>query len=181
MGCLGYNHSEETKARMSIIKKGNKFGVGNKANFGRKHTIETKIKMSKAHLGNKSNFGRKLPIEQKLKMSIAHKTMSAEKKMKVIFSRTGAKSNFWKGGITKATKLRVAKPSWKRISNKIRERDNNTCKKCGLRGNKTTLAVHHKVPFFLTQNNSPENLITLCNSCHRREDLKYIDETLFLT
>ena len=45
--------------------------LGHKHNLGKRHTEETKQKMSVIHLGNKSNLDKTLPEEQRLKMSVA--------------------------------------------------------------------------------------------------------------
>ncbi len=48
-----------------------------------------------------------------------------------------------------------------------RKRDNNTCQLCGLvwhRGDGSRLPVHHIN--YIDTDNRPENLITLCHSCH---------------
>jgi len=60
----------------------------------------------------------------------------------------------------------------KTISVKLRrtifERDNYTCKLCGQSPSKNhiSLEVDHIVPYSLTQDNSPENLQTLCEACN---------------
>lgn len=57
---------------------------------------------------------------------------------------------------------------WLSLREFIMERDNYTCQRCGQFLMDIGLAVHHKV--FLRQRgtNSPENLIILCNKCHRK-------------
>ncbi len=65
---------------------------------------------------------------------------------------------------------------WKQICKKIRIRDNYTCKHCGLQESDTAFDVHHIRPFKSFNNpkkaNNPENLITLCKSCHRKAEMK---------
>lgn len=59
---------------------------------------------------------------------------------------------------------------WKDIVKYILERDNNECHAC----HKTyDLTVHHKEPYRISHNNSPANLITLCRSCHTKEESLY--------
>ena len=55
-------------------------------------------------------------------------------------------------------------PAWRTLRQQILERDNHLCTKCG-----TTecLEVHHKIPLRFGGQNTPDNLITLCASCHR--------------
>lgn len=59
---LGFKHSQKTKEKISLICKGKKKpprtrehrkNLG-KANLGKKHSIETRLKMSEAHKGEKS-------------------------------------------------------------------------------------------------------------------------------
>jgi group I intron endonuclease len=61
---LGKHHSEEHKKHMSDRNK----GTGN-AWFGKKHSKETKLKMSNSHIGNKSMLGKKHTEETRRKMS----------------------------------------------------------------------------------------------------------------
>jgi len=67
---------------------------------------------------------------------------------------------------------------WKLIAEKIRQRDGNICRECGLKGNDTKkLDVHHKIPLRqfdnLDEANLPDNLVTLCSSCHKKIESKY--------
>lgn len=63
---------------------------------------------------------------------------------------------------------------WRTIAREVRERDNHTCQQCGKYQVSPALDVHHIVPAkdFPLENihiaNDPENLITLCRSCHRK-------------
>lgn len=50
---VGRKHSEETRKKMSVVQKGNKGALGNKNWLGKKHSEETKMKMSLAHKGYK--------------------------------------------------------------------------------------------------------------------------------
>ena len=49
---------------------------------------------------------------------------------------------------------------------KVLARDGHRCTATGCR-NTQFLEVHHKVPVFAGGTNTPENLLTLCNRCHR--------------
>ena len=63
---------------------------------------------------------------------------------------------------------------WDKIRYLIYLRDRFTCQHCGVKNIK--LHIHHKIPFLISFDNSPQNLITLCASCHRKEDAKIIKE-----
>lgn len=86
----------------------------------------------------------------------------------------GEKSACWKGG-----KRSYRGFDWKDVVELIRERDRYTCQRCGMTTEECNtiyggnLQVHHKIPYRLTKDNSPENLITLCNRCH-----KYIEHNI---
>jgi len=63
---------------------------------------------------------------------------------------------------------------WRRIREKIIERDNQKCQKCGITRKEhldkfnQDLHVHHKEPFRISKNNNLENLQTLCVECHSK-------------
>lgn len=74
---------------------------------------------------------------------------------------------------------------WRKIATEIRERDNNTCRICGLHQTIPSLHVHHIMPARLfgidnlRQANHPHNLITLCMYCHRTIENQPINLDLF--
>jgi hypothetical protein len=81
--------SDEVKVKCGLLNKGNTHWIG------RKHSEESKIKMSESRKGNKNHaFGKKMSDETKLKLSIAHtgKKYSTERvaQMKITF---GGKNN----------------------------------------------------------------------------------------
>ena len=61
-------------------------------------------------------------------------------------------------------------PNWKRLSGEAKKRDNFTCQGCGKQ--KKNLAAHHKISLGGGGENSLDNLITLCASCHRKAHRK---------
>jgi 5-methylcytosine-specific restriction endonuclease McrA len=50
------------------------------------------------------------------------------------------------------------------------KRDNNICRRCG----KPAKNVHHVIPRKKLENDSIENLVTLCKKCHRQVDNRFI-------
>jgi len=66
--CIGYEHSDETKLKMSEARTGDRNHM-----FGKRHSDETKIKIANYAVGNKNCVGRKLSDETKQKMSEARK------------------------------------------------------------------------------------------------------------
>ncbi len=87
---------------------------------------------------------------------------------------SGANNYMWKGGTTDEIALRMNNIEWHKIRKRIYERDNWTCQICGVHGGKKNkLHCHHIVPYRVSQDNSEENLISLCAKCHRIEEIKY--------
>jgi hypothetical protein len=60
--------------------------------------------------------------------------------------------------------MRITK--WSKL---IRERDNYTCRNCGTKERPgETHHAHHILPRMLGGENTPDNGITLCNTCHHK-------------
>ncbi len=78
-------------------------------------------------------------------------------------------------------KLDLKEPEWKAMVEKIRRRDNNTCKHCGCRKKKgIEMNVHHLRYY---PNRKPweydeSDLITLCRDCHKKEHIRIDFEKL---
>jgi 5-methylcytosine-specific restriction endonuclease McrA len=87
---------------------------------------------------------------------------------------TGENNRNWKGGPIGD----CYGPEWRAIREAIRQRDNYICQRCGLHqaDHHKALDVHHVIPLreFLPDRideaHNPNNLITLCSSCHAAED-----------
>jgi len=142
-GMLGRHWSEESKERFSVIAKKKDFG---KWMIGKKHSEETKQKISKA------NKGRKWSQESKRKLNELRKE--------------GKNNPGWKGGITPENKK-----IWRSIEMRLwREavfaRDNWTCQKCKEKGGK--LQSHHIQNFaqYPELRFAIDNGITFCMNCH---------------
>jgi DEAD/DEAH box helicase domain-containing protein len=63
-------------------------------------------------------------------------------------------------------------PNWRKQRDLARARDGYRCQVCGLPESDNAHHVHHKIPFRMfetaQQANQLANLITVCNSCHRK-------------
>jgi hypothetical protein len=145
-------YSEETKKKQSESKKGKKNPF-----FGKKHTETYKQKMRILTVGKpKSVEARKKMSESKKKSG--HKPPS----------RLGMKGEkcgkTWKGGISN----NPYPPAWtKELKQAIRQRDVFVCRVCSAY---PSTQVHH---IDYDKNNcEPENLITLCKSCHAKTNQK---------
>lgn len=85
-------------------------------------------------------------------------------------TQKGEKSHFWKGGKTKASKLKRTSAEYKEWRKKVFERDNFTCQNCGKTGR--DIEAHH----IKEQSRYPEliydvnNGLTLCHKCHKETD-----------
>lgn len=130
------------------FKKGNQINLGKKNHLGHKHSIETIKQISKTKTKNPTKFwlGKKRP------------EMSGSNHPYYIDGRSKFKSPFRYGD------------DWDKIRKMVYERDHWTCQDCGIKGIK--LDVHHKIPFLESHDNSLENLISLCRSCHIKRERK---------
>ncbi len=80
-------------------------------------------------------------------------------------ARSGAASNFWRGG-TSSERQSVA--AWTTLqAPKVHAQYDYTCQECGTRGGK--LHAHHIVPVWLRRESARDigNLISVCGPCHR--------------
>jgi 5-methylcytosine-specific restriction protein A len=79
---------------------------------------------------------------------------------------TGQRNGNWRGG-----RVLSYGANWKRTKQEVRNRD-RVCRTCGKtpQQNGRALDVHHVNPFRFSGDNSPENLMALCRSCHMRAD-----------
>ena len=171
----GYKVTDETKAKISLKNKGNIPWHKGKTNIfskevlkkigdAHKNTIlseETKRKISE------SRKGQKLSEETKRKISLAH--IGKLKPFKI-----GRKPwNYIDGRSRKSTYGQYG-TGWRAIRHLVYLRDDCTCKGCGKKmvPNKKKFDVHHKIPFSDGGSNDLNNLITLCRSCHMKEELK---------
>lgn len=102
---------------------------------------------------------------------------------------TGRRCYNWKGGRSSE----YYGPDWNEQRRRVIKRDNNTCQHCGKPGEDIKLDVHHKVPFGeferedvkedadaidrfdYEEANKLDNLILLCESCHKKAELGSIE------
>ena len=84
--------------------------------------------------------------------------------------RKGKRCSWYRGGW-----IKEQGPDWLELREEILERDKYECCRCGMtqeeaRKRGHTLSIHHIVPWRETHDNSPDNLVTLCQSCHMKEE-----------
>lgn len=160
---LGKVTSDETKAKLKKIALEKGYG---KWMIGKKLSESTKRKQREAHLGKKykpmSAQGRKnIGEAQKGKPSSKKGCkLTEEHKKKIGLAHRGEKSFFWQGG----TIDELYSVDWtKTLKRSIRQRDKYICKICGT---EPASDVHHID--YDKENSNPDNLITLCKSCHSK-------------
>lgn len=155
----------EYRKKMSIVHKGKHSSQKTEFkkglipwNVGISPSKESIRKMSETRkrLMNNKEVRKKLSeISRKL-------WLNPEYRKKHYETSGGEKSRFWKGGIS----FEPYSLDWTRALKKIiRERDKHTCQICFNKGSQ----VHHID--YNKKNCNPENLITLCKSCHPKTNL----------
>lgn len=143
----GFRHTEETKRKLSELKKGKSLNT-----VGKKLSEEHKRKIAKANTGNKNWVGKKHTEKTKRKMSLAQK---------------GEKHYRWKGGITRQNQKTRSSAKYKNWRLLVFQRDGFRCQVCERIGG--ILNAHHILPFdkYLTLRFEVTNGITLCENCHK--------------
>ena len=168
----------------SAINTG-RFKKGEKRFFGRKHSEESKLKMSKSHK-NMSDETRikiseykknKIPWMKGKKHSLETKKvisdlktgikLTEEHKKKIGDSLRGSKSYMWKGGVSKDKRIGIKYIQWR---SDVFLRDNWTCQTCGIRG--VYLEAHHVKSWvkYPELRYSLDNGVSLCKECHKLTD-----------
>jgi len=157
----GMKLSEEHKRKLSLIERKN-FTFKN-----RKHSKESKIKMSKRNKGRIAwNKGQKTKKETLEKLSKIRKGKIPSEITKEKVSKTMRKRvelglhNFWKGGISFEP---YTIDFNERFKKGIRRRDNYVCQLCN-KQLQVNLSVHHID--YNKKNTFKQNCISLCHDCH---------------
>ena len=130
------------------IENLSKARIGKPSNAKGKHwKVKDTSRLSKGKMGNKNATGKHLfPMSE-----IGRKNIGDSKR--------GSKCYFWKGGIS----YEPYSVDWtETLKRAIRERDHYICQIC----NENGWIVHHID--YNKKNCNPDNLITLCSSCHTR-------------
>jgi hypothetical protein len=164
----GYKFTQEHKDKISKALKGR---PGKKYFLGRKHSEETKQKIRLKNKGKrhspKTEFKKGQDPWNKDKKGLMVAWNKGKKRWWVSpgdFKKgqtAGDKNPNWKGGVS----FEPYAVNWgATLKRSIRERDHYTCQICV--GQPEVLFVHHID--YDKQNCHPDNLITLCNSCHSK-------------
>ena len=149
-------HEVSVEFRQRLSERNKRFGIKPPSRIGIPSSQLQKKIASKTHKG------RKITEETRKKMSNAKK---------------GKNSPFWKGGITPIHKKIKASIEYKLWRESVFERDNYTCRWCGIRaelglGRRVEIQAHHIKPFslFPELRFAIDNGRTLCVECHRKTD-----------
>lgn len=198
----GRLHTEEWKRKASermkghIVTKETREKIRMKAK-GRKHSEQGRKNISEGHKGQKawnkgltkddervkrygrnsgiSRKGKSLPQEVKEKLSQKRKVFIHETKkgnVKGLFKKGQRPWNYFDGK-SQERYYSTNGDDWGAIRNLVLCRDEYKCQHCEKEGK---LHIHHIIPFMISFNNSLNNLITLCPSCHSKEDMRMLKE-----
>lgn len=139
--------------------------------FGKKHTPESIAKMSEVKKGKKQSpetIRKKVDAragyrhDEETKKRIRETNIQTWSREEVRFQSIGENNATWFGGKTKER----YPVGWSRFyKDTIRDRDGNACQMCGV---KEEGGVGHNVHHidYDKSNLSPDNLISLCKTCH---------------
>lgn len=151
--------------------------------YGKQHSDETKIKISKANMNPSEETKRKMSIAQKghvvseetrRKLCISSKDRCVSDETRKKISRKALE----RYGNRRKSVERFSSNRWRSIAKKIRKRDGYQCQICSIyHSSEEPLSVHHIVPWHHSQCNDESNLISLCVSCHQKVEY----ETSFLS
>ena len=73
--------------------------------------------------------------------------------------------------------MTVRKEVYSGLRYKIYERDNFTCRYCGVKLTYENITLDHIVPCCLNGKNNPSNLVTCCHPCNRKKGSKLLSNT----
>lgn len=89
-----------------------------------------------------------------------------------MYGRTGSANPNWNGGCSHERQSVYARAMWKALAKKIMARDDYRCQKCAAKHDQQhKLQVHHIKPWSKHPELrfEEENLLTLCQTCHKAE------------
>ena len=153
---LNRKHTKEEIENLRLKAKGNKHALGYR------FTDEQKLKLKGKHQGKlPESTVAKMRLAQKGNKKFLGKFHSKETKIKQSFAQTGEKNHAWLGGKS----FEPYTTDWTNsLRSTVRERDKYICQICKEPQKDRALSIHHID--YNKQNSNPENLISLCISCH---------------
>lgn len=139
-------------------------------NKGKKASDETRRRLSEAHRGKPKLGGNCVPPPPHPKGWV----MPVEMRKRISEKLRGPRSHLWRGGVDADRRCkRLQAIEWKMLRKQIYERDGWTCAVCRQHCTRRKIICHHIIPVREGGTDDPVNLITVCRSCHQREEYKY--------
>lgn len=89
----------------------------------------------------------------------------------------GENNHCWRGGTSDRTIVRLRQTEWRKLADEIRSQRGNVCEICGATSIHK-LPVHHVIPWEVSHDDSPENLLVVCSSRHATLDQIYQSQGL---
>ncbi len=115
------------------------------------------------YICGENNPAKRPEVRKKISNTLKGIFSDPEMRKKTGTANCGAKNGRWRGGLS-------FEPYGLEFNNKlrtfVRKRDNYLCQKCRIKENGINHGCHHID--YDKKNNKPENLITLCKSCHTK-------------
>ena len=162
----------------------------NKSFKDKKHSLETKRKISLANKDNpgwcKGTKGVMKPNKTSFKKGIRYSPKTEFKKgVKNSYShkfKKGHRPHNYIDGRSKLLGPMRYGDDWDKIRLVVYKRDNYICQHCKITMNEygKPLDIHHIISYLISGDNSIENLITLCRNCHMIEEHKLRKEVELL-
>src|SRR3972149_7814714 len=197
-----YPRGKHPNSRKGGFKKGNKYYLLSKGMLGKKHSEESKLKISLNSKGEKSYIRTK---EHKEKMSeikmgkknpFYSKKHSEESRKNMSEAHTGEKNWNWQGGVERISKYRAKKfnvggyfthKQWETLKKKY----GYMCLCCKRGESAIKLTVDHIVPLNIWDNwakenkpnyegNDIKNIQPLCLSCNKKKNHETTDYRMLL-
>jgi len=118
-------------------------------------------------------FSKRVSEIKKMKPGAVH-CCSKECRYKHTSKLLGGDGTFVVGG--KYNKIKKYGRLWYKQKKLCLERDDYTCQCCG---DTKLLEVHHWEPYSISFDNSLDNLVVLCKSCHQEKHREYVREGFY--
>lgn len=146
-------------------------------------TNKSEIKRQQVSKARKGKKGHPISVEHKLKLKkiLTGRIVSKETREKLSKTRkrlglVGAKSSNWHGGKSFEP---YGMAFDKKLKNSIRRRDHHSCIECGYTQERLGYKLHVHHMDYNKNNNNPDNLISLCRSCHAQTNFKREDWEIY--
>lgn len=189
---LGVKHTKKRNEKISEVAKQKGFGKWMK---GKKHSKNTKLKMSLAKKGKPFSGkicdwnGKKHKPEsiEKMRMAKIGHECKPKTREKIAKGNRGSKCHWWKGGIT---------PTYRKRRIELRKNNGGfhsigewehlkalygwTCPRCWKKEPQIKLTRDHIKPLTKGGNDDIENIQPLCNSCNSIKNNRFIKKYKYL-